>query len=111
MLNVCFLNHYHLYSFYIVQNIIMLYGQHNCVKQLIIFNIIIQHYISINHFQHYISHLLQFYFILKLKYINLFTLKTKNGLYIKYIFKNFDKGFYITYMYNINQNKVLTCCS
>jgi hypothetical protein len=40
MLNVCFWNHYHLYSFYIVQSIIMLYGQHIYVKQLSIFNII-----------------------------------------------------------------------
>jgi hypothetical protein len=30
--------------------------------------------------------------------------------YIKYIFKNYNKGFLITYMYNINQNKFLTCC-
>jgi hypothetical protein len=63
MLSVCFWNHYHLYSFYIVQNIIMLYGQHICVRELTIFNIIIQNYIS---------HLLHYYFIFKIQDINLF---------------------------------------
>ncbi len=42
---------------------------------------------------------------------NLFTLNIYNGLHIKYIEENFDKGFYITYMYNINQNQFLTCGS